>query len=190
MASIHDTVTLTPKQFEEQVKSMIATLGATLSVFEVQKLEVLDADDGSYEIDVTARFEALGGEYLTLIECKHHKNPIKREHVQILFAKIESTQAQKGMLFSTTDFQSGAVEFALKHRIALVKIADGRTAYITKATGTPPPLPPGFPEYAGWMTVMYEDGKSASVLVSEKNPELLTIWLEIKQNVVHHTAPS
>jgi restriction system protein len=109
----------------------------------------LDTDDGTYEIDVTARFKAFGAEYLTPVECKHHKKPIKREVVQVLSARLNSLHAKKGMLFSTADFQSGAIEYALKHKIALIKIANGRTAYITKATVPSSPLPPGCPEYVG-----------------------------------------
>lgn len=179
MASMDTPVTLTPKQFEAQVKDTIASLGATLTGFEVQQLEVLNTDDGNYEIDVTARFEAFGAEYLTLIECKHHKNPIKREYVQVLFAKMHSLQAQKGMLFSTADFQSGAIEFALKHRIALVRIADGRTAYVTKGAGPRSPLPPGFPKHVGWMTVLNKDGEATNQLASEINPDLLATWLGV-----------
>ncbi len=184
MSSVHDPVTLTPKAFEEEVKTIIATLGAKLTSFEVQKLEVIDADDGSYEIDVSARFEALGANYLTLIECKHHKNAIKREVVQILSAKLNSAHAQKGMIFATADFQSGAINYALKHNIALVKVANGRTAYITKAAGPPPPLPLGFPKYVGWMTILYNDGEAASVLVSDENSDLLATWLG---NEIGHT---
>ena len=182
MPSIHDPITLTPKEFEEEVKILIAALGADLTGFSVQKLEVMNANDGSYEIDVTARFEAFGADYLTLIECKHHKNPIKRETVQILFAKLDSMQAQKGMLFSTADFQRGAIEYALKHNIALVKIANGRTAYITKSAGPPLPLPPEFPKRVGWMTILYEDGKAASALISQDNPDLLAMWLGVQHN--------
>jgi len=72
---------LTPKQFEAEVESFIRQGGARLSDFKVQRLEKIGAADGVYEIDVTARFEALGAEFLVLIECKHHKSPIKREVV-------------------------------------------------------------------------------------------------------------
>jgi restriction system protein len=183
MSSVHDSVTLTPKQFEKEVKKIIQTLGAHLTAFEVQNLKKLEEHDGTYEIDVAARFEALGGEYLTLIECKHHKNPIKREAVQVLWAKIQSTSAQKGMIFATTDFQKGAVNYALKHRIALVKIADGRTAYITKGMGKSQ-LPPGFPPYVGWMTIRYEGSEAASALVCRSNSDLLATWLGVEQGLV------
>jgi restriction system protein len=75
---------LTPEQFEREVEKQIMEMGVSLSEFEVRRLEKISAADGIYEIDVTARFEALGASFLVLVECKHHKNPIKREVVQIL----------------------------------------------------------------------------------------------------------
>ena len=53
------------------------------------KAQLTDAD-GSYEIDVAARFTALGADFLVLIECKHHRHFIKREAVQALHSRIQS----------------------------------------------------------------------------------------------------
>src|SRR5205085_2956511 len=70
-------VNLSPTQFEEEVAKLIRRQGIGLSEFEVKKLEKISVQDGIYEIDITARFEVLGVSFLVLIECKHHKNPIK-----------------------------------------------------------------------------------------------------------------
>jgi restriction system protein len=87
---------LTPEEFEQKVAKQITLRGITLSEFKVQRLEKNQAADGVYEIDVTARFEALGGSCLVLIECKHHKTPIKREVVQILYDRLRAVGAQRG----------------------------------------------------------------------------------------------
>jgi restriction system protein len=96
-----------------------------LPELKVQRLEKLQASDGVYEIDVTARFEVLGARFLVLIECKNHKNPIKREVVQVLYDRIRAVGAHKGMIFSTAKFQKGAIEFARAHNIALLQIVEG-----------------------------------------------------------------
>jgi hypothetical protein len=57
---------------------------------------------------------------------------VKRDRVQELWAKIQSVGAHKGILFATAGFQSGAIEFAKSHGIALVEIADGRSSYVVK----------------------------------------------------------
>jgi hypothetical protein len=116
---------LSPEQFEKVVENVLLQAGIGLREFKVQRLERMKGSDGVYEIDVTARFEVLGASFLVLIECKHHKDPIKREVVQILHDRIRAVSANKGMIFSTSGFQRGAIEFARSHRIALIKIVDG-----------------------------------------------------------------
>ncbi len=115
---------MSPEQFELEVEKLIAQLGARLSSIQIARREYLDSVDGTYEIDVTARFQALDADFLVLIECKHHKNAIKREIVQVLKDRVVSLRAQKGMLFSTSRFQSGAVRYAKHQRIALVLFSE------------------------------------------------------------------
>src|SRR5262249_23447663 len=125
-----------------------------------------------YEIDVTARFKALG-DMLVLIECKHHKNPIKREVVQVLYDKLRALGAQKGMIFSTVKFQKGAIEFAQAHGIALVLVANGATMYVTKS----------FDGFAldcrdvrpsiGWLVSINEAGEQCLCILPNDDPFLL-----------------
>ena len=163
-------ITLTPKQFEIEVEHLLKTLErGKLSDFKTQRLEVIQGVDGDYEIDVTARFEALGGNFLVLVECKHHKNPIKRDVVQVLYDRIRSVGAHKGMIFSTASFQKGAIEYAKQRGIALVKVADGKTSYSTKAAG-PTVYPPWLPPYVGWVITLSDEGHETCSLIDEENP--------------------
>lgn len=113
---------LSPEEFEAEVETLLLRAGFGLPEFKVQRLEKIQASDGVYEIDVTARFEVLGVSFLVLIECKNHKNPIKREVVQVLYDRLRAVGAHKGMIFSTAKFQKGAIEFARAHNIALLQI--------------------------------------------------------------------
>jgi restriction system protein len=122
---IEEPFNISPERFEEEVEKLLRRSGIGLPEFKVQRLEKIQASDGVYEIDVTARFEVLGSSFLVLVECKHHKNPIKREVVQVLYDRIRAVGAHKGMIFSTASFQKGAVEFARAHKIALIKVIDG-----------------------------------------------------------------
>lgn len=122
---------LTPKQFELLVKRWLDSGGQKLESFETAHLEQIEGLDGDYKFDVTARFKALGGaDFLVIVECKKHKNPIKREVIQTLRDKQQSVSAQKAMIVSTSAFQSGAIEYASSHGIALVQIVTGRAVYI------------------------------------------------------------
>lgn len=180
MGSVSDPVSMTPGEFEEFVKEAMSKLGASLTAFKVKRQATLEAHDGEYNIDVAAEFEALGVKYTTLIECKHHKNRIKRDVVQVLLTKLQSTGAHKGIVVSTSGFQKGAETFALEHGVALITVTDGRMAYIAKGR-TAADLPPGWPRFVGWMTVRYE-GEPASALISEHNPDLLADWLGTPHN--------
>lgn len=94
--------------------------------------------DGNYQIDIYAEFEAFGGAIKVLVECKRYKYSVKRETVQLLFDKLRATGSHKGMIFSTSGFQSGAIKFAKEHGIALIKVLEGKLNYSTKSRSSVP----------------------------------------------------
>ena len=124
---------LSPKEFELAVKRTLDAEGATVADYRSSHREVLDGSDGAYEIDIVIRFGFGDLSYVTLIECKAYGSPVKREKVAELWAKLQSTGGHKGVLFSTSGFQSGALKFALKHGIALIHVADKGTSVLAKA---------------------------------------------------------
>jgi len=129
---------ITPEQFELLVKRWLDSGGQKLESFETAHLDQLEGIDGEYTFDVTARFKALGGaNFIVIVECKKHKNPIKREVVQTLRDKQQSVGAQKAMVVSTSAFQSGAIEYASSHNIALVQIIGGQAVYIRNSLTRP-----------------------------------------------------
>jgi restriction system protein len=117
-------VSVTPERYEELVRNWLSDTGVLLEEFSATLREILSGTDGNYEIDVVVRFKALGVSYLTLVECKHLKRRVEREVVQILHDRVKSLGAHKGILFSTCGFQSGALEYAHKHGIALIQLAE------------------------------------------------------------------
>lgn len=122
---------ITPEQFELLVKAWLESVSSPLEEFTATHLETIEGRDGEYTIDVTARFKAFGGaNFLVVVECKKHKNAIKREVVQVLREKQLAVGAQKAIVVATSDFQSGAIEYASNHGIALVQITQGSVIYI------------------------------------------------------------
>jgi restriction system protein len=148
----------TPTEFERMVVDYLASLGHPLKSFSVQHQARVTSPEGIYNMDAVAVFEALGAEFVVLVECKHHKNPIKRELVQILADKVTSTRAQKGMLFSTAPFQRGALDFAKERGIALIHFTEGGPVFETKSYGEP--RGPNRPYDAYWVTVANDGGMS------------------------------
>lgn len=137
MPSLPDDINadISPKDFELLVKEYLEGAGKDLKDFRANHDVHLYKSDGEYQIDVYAEFEVIGATFKVLVECKRHKSDIKREVVQVLYDKIRATGAQKGMLFSTSGFQSGAYKFAEEHGIALIRVIEGRYTYVTKSRG-------------------------------------------------------
>lgn len=178
MPRFDNPIALSPRQFELAVKGIVDAAADRLVEYESKHLERLAASDGDYEIDVTARFQALGVNFLVLIECKHHKRKIERQDVQVLQARLQSLGAQKGMIFSTAGFQAGAIQYAEKHGIALCYLVDGKSNWFTKSAGPPTPPPPWvyIPEYIAWWC----RGNSMS-LMSDDNAEYTKAALGLSQ---------
>lgn len=177
-----ETTELTPEEFERTVRDILEKGGASLDSFVTRHRENVAGTDGSYEIDVTARFKALGADFLVLVECKHHKSRIKREMVQVLYDKVQSTGAQKGMLFASTGFQSGAIEYARVHGIALVRLADGTTAWLTLSRESIP-KPPGACDvgFVGWLASLSPDGNEHWELIETHDPRRLRSFLGLEE---------
>ena len=127
----------TPEKFELMVVEYLRDLGERLTKFEITHQTALTTPDGEFDMDALATFEALGAEFVVLVECKHHKNPIKRELVQVLADKLTGSRTHKGILFSTVSFQKGAVKFARARRIALVHFTEGGPVYEARAFYSP-----------------------------------------------------
>jgi restriction system protein len=146
---------ITPKDYEEAVAAIAKSMNLGLVGWEVKHLDPVEGLDGTYIMDVTARFQLAGMDFLILFECKRHKDPVKRSDVQVLLTKLQSTGAQKGVVVAATGFQSGALEFAQAHGIACVRLVDNAWTYITRRTkATNAPTLTG--AYSGY--VMTPDG--------------------------------
>lgn len=124
---------MSPEEFEkysiqilkQQIKGMVNCR------FEHNK--IIEVSDGNYQIDGYIEFDLMGVTYKTLVECKHYKSPIKREKVQVLYDKLRACGAQKGILVSSSNFQSGAITYATQHGIALVQLTESGNQYETKS---------------------------------------------------------
>ncbi len=137
--------------------------------------------DGEYDFDATVRFSMGGMNFLVLAEAKRHKNPVKRELVQVLNDKLRSVGAQKAVMISTAPYQSGALEYAKVHGIALVTVTEGRFTYETKAAYGVPPMTRqqarerlGLPDFVGHAYGPgEEEGSTRVTLISPEYPDCI-----------------
>lgn len=117
---------------------MLDAMGHQVFEYRSEHQEVVQGLDGDYEIDVTVRFSAFGMNFLVPIQCKHHKNRIKRDVLQVLQSRVAAVGAQKGIVFSTAGFQSGAIEYAKAHGLGTVQVVDGGSIYLTRSFQSEP----------------------------------------------------
>ena len=178
-----EVVEISPTQFERQVKAWLQKASDGLRDFRVTHRKTIEGSGGQYEIDVVAEFEALGGaSIIVLVECKYYRssNPIKRDTVMTLHAKLQDVGAHKGILFSTSGFQRGALQYAKAHGIGLVRVQDGRSVrYETKELGTSPDPPPWVPryKYVGWLLTLTDAGNKSRHLVADDYHDAIREWL-------------
>lgn len=128
---------ITPTEFELRCKEILLGYAETegLKNYTITHNTIIPAHDGKYQIDIYAEFTALGVQFKVLCECKRYKNRVNRDKVAILHRKLESIGAHKGILISTSDFQSGAIEYAKTHGIALIKAEDYHFEHLSHSAG-------------------------------------------------------
>jgi hypothetical protein len=131
---------ITPSEFEEWAAGVFESARTSLDDITVTIHDRITGTDGAFDFDATVRYRWAGIDFIVIVEAKRHKNPIKRELVQVLHSKMLSVGAHKGVMFSTSGFQRGAVEFAKKHGIALVTVTEGRFLYETRSADHRPAL--------------------------------------------------
>ncbi len=171
---------MSPKEYEREVARLLTAVGRDLPGFRVEHLEAIETTEGTFRIDVTARFTQLGADFLVLIECKDHVRPVEREDVLVLADKLRAASAQKGMLFSTNGFQRGAIEYASSRRIALIRFVEGELTYETKgfrAPDQPRPKPPpwaNIPPFVGLVIAMKGDSTTSSTVEDKRTEPLVT----------------
>lgn len=173
------SVQVTPEEYELQVLEWLRKAAEPLENFNTEHLSKLKGLSGEYEFDVMAEFSIFGGAtIIVLVECKRYNKPVERDKVLALYAKIQDVGAHKGMMFSTSGFQRGALQYADAHGIATVTFLDGKNTYETKMFGPSPEPPPyvRLPKYAGYLLSMKNNG-IRSCLVDIRHTEYLSGWL-------------
>jgi restriction system protein len=176
------SVIISPIEFELQVKTWLDKLHYSITDYSSTHREMIHGDSGEYEIDILVKFGVFGGaEIQVLVECKRYKNPIKRDIVMILEAKLRDTNAHKGIIFSTSGFQKGAIEYANSRGIATVTVQDGKSTYQTRVFGqqTDPPPWIRFSKFVGWFRTFERDSSISGCLISDESVDSLDEWLKI-----------
>ncbi len=180
------SVEVSPEEYEIQVVEWLKSIDIAASNVTVCHLERIIGSGGEYEIDAVAKVCIFGeAEITVLVECKRYSRPVERKVILELHSKINDSGAHKGMIFSTSGFQEGALEYASTHGIATITFLDGKAKYETRSRGREELEPPSwisYPKYIG--TVMkYEKGKIHSHSISTEHTQPLVEWLTDRINI-------
>jgi restriction system protein len=174
------SVQVTPKEYEIQVVEWISNLGSDLTQFKVEHLVQLPGTGGEYEIDAVAEFSIFqGARIVVLVECKRYNRPVEREVILALNSKLSDVGAHKAMIFSTSGFQKGALEYAAAHGIATITFIDGKSNYHTRSRfpqSIEPPPCINLPKFAGWF-MSFNDNSLYSSLIEIDRLEPIQEWL-------------
>lgn len=172
-------IRIAPEEYEKQVVSWLRSAGQELQGFTVNHLRRVRGNGGEYSIDGWAEFEVFGGvKICVLVECKRHKRPVERDVILGVQAKAQAVGAQKSIVFSTSGFQRGAVEFATSVGIALIIFVDGKLTYATRSRVpiSKEGYPNDLPEFAGQM-IQSEGNRTLIMNIADDCTNPLAEWL-------------
>ena len=126
------TCDISPVDFEKLCVELLRAYAEKekLSEFNIKHNVKIEAPDSIYQIDIYAEFVALNCKFKVLAECKKYNNPIPRDKVEILYSRLQSLGMNKGILISTSGFQSGAIQFAKAH--VIYKTKEKKYEYVAK----------------------------------------------------------
>lgn len=103
---------------------------------EVHHRKKYNSGDSQYEIDLSYEFSLADLNFLVLIECKDWLSQVTRDQVINLHSKVQELNAHKGIAVSSAGFQEGAIQYALKKGIGLLKLSGSSdTEVISHFTG-------------------------------------------------------
>lgn len=130
---VDSVLEMSPTDFEKYSLEILKCNVGDLENVKFQHDIKIEANDGNYQIDGYIEFEVMGVKYKTLVECKHYRKPISREIVQKVYDNLRAVGAQKGIIISTSNFQSGAILYARQHGIALIQMTEEGEQYCTRS---------------------------------------------------------
>lgn len=119
---------MTPKEFELLTKKLFTDrlkkeFGFDIAIDHQRSFKTLG---GNYKIDLSYSFSLFEQTYLTLVECKYWNSSVSREKVGYFKSILDEVGAHKGVIVTTRGFQTGAITYAQRHNIGLIKITNDK----------------------------------------------------------------
>ena len=125
----NDAIKITPRQFERHVLELFENETTDYELLEITHDKKITREEQDYQIDIFYNFRHANLDFKVLVECKRTNRAIERQYIQILNDKLKELGCHKGIVVSTCGFQSGAINYAKKHGIALLRIIENKINY-------------------------------------------------------------
>lgn len=170
---------ISPTEFEKYCLGILKAYAEAegLADFSIIHNHKIETDDGNYQIDIYAEFVALSVRFGVIVECKRYTRPVEREKIVVLSEKVRSLGGHKGILISTSGFQSGALQYARKHGIALLQIFDKHVMHIQNSINSINPYYIEFirqsPKYYAYQWNSYLNGFPDKKIYPSESMDLL-----------------
>lgn len=120
----YEPVSMDPMEYEIEVTRLFEQMSS-----DVKDLRVTH-QIGPWKFDFTSRYEWSGMQFLMCGEAKRHSSSIKKDVVvAYLHYRTQDIGGHKGIVVASAPFQSGALQEARKHGIALVQFVDGAARF-------------------------------------------------------------
>ncbi|MGU3377366.1 restriction endonuclease [Chryseobacterium sp. M5A1_1a] len=104
-------------EYQEEVAVFFRNLGAN-----VETNKRISGIRGTHDIDVYIEINVLGQKTIWIAECKLWKTAIPKDKILTLYQIVQDIGADKGLLFSESGFQSGAINSTKQTNILLISI--------------------------------------------------------------------
>ncbi|WP_267887335.1 restriction endonuclease [Streptomyces sp. WM4235] len=107
------------QQYQQDVSSFLSELG-----FDTRVDEPIEGARAQHDIDVTARMSIAGVNILWLVECKAWERRIPKERILTIQGIVDDIGADRGIVFSESGFQAGAIRATQNTNITLTSLED------------------------------------------------------------------
>jgi Restriction endonuclease len=89
-----------------------------------RNIKLIDNDGGSRQIDVLVTVKRMPHIFNVVVECKRWNKSVERAQVDQLLMTVQKTNSAKSVLFTTKDYQRGALNTAQKNGIDAFRVRE------------------------------------------------------------------
>ncbi|MFJ9158570.1 restriction endonuclease [Streptomyces griseoviridis] len=107
------------QKYQQEVSSFLSELG-----FDTRVDETVEGARAQHDVDVAARMRTPGVDTLWVVECKAWGWRVPKERILTLQGVVDDIGADRGLVFSESGFQAGAIRVTQNTNITLTGLED------------------------------------------------------------------